>query len=76
MRTHAEVVKGIEGFVEQIQRLRDQARGVPDEVLIALVGNTVTEEALQRIVETTVSNIPHFFRDTPSNLVTLNVRKA
>jgi len=75
MRRHADVVKGIEGFVEEnlgllksvsdswqpsdilpdmradrwhdeVQRLRDQARGVPDEVLIVLVGNTVTEEAL------------------------------
>jgi hypothetical protein len=35
-----------EEWREQIQRLRDQARGVPDEVLIVLVGNTVTEEAL------------------------------
>ena len=75
MRTHAEVVKSIEGFVEEnldllksvsdswqpsdilpdmvtegwrdkIQQLRDQARGVSDEVLIVLVGNMVTEEAL------------------------------
>jgi len=35
-----------ENWGETIQHLRDQARGVPDEVLIVLVGNTVTEEAL------------------------------
>lgn len=75
MREHADVVKSIEGFVEQnlyllkevsdgwqpsdilpdlvlkdwregIQQMRDQARGVPDEVLIVLIGNAVTEEAL------------------------------
>ncbi len=75
MRSHAEVIKSIEGFVEEnlsllkrvseswqssdilpdmvtedwhdkIRQLRDQARGVPDEVLIVLIGNTVTEEAL------------------------------
>lgn len=75
MKTHTEVIKSIEGFVEEnlgllrtvedswqpsdilpdmvaegwregIQQLRDQARGVPDELLIVLVGNTVTEEAL------------------------------
>ena len=75
MRTHAEVVQGIAGFVEanlgllksvteswqpsdvlpdltadgwpdQIRALRAQARGVPDDLLIVLVGNTVTEEAL------------------------------
>lgn len=75
MRSHADVVKSIAGFVEEnltllkdvsdnwqpsdilpdmvgdgwrdgIQQLRDQARGVSDEVLIVLVGNTVTEEAL------------------------------
>ena len=75
MRKHAEVIKSIEGFVEEnlsllkevpdswqpsdvlpdmvteswhegIRQLRDQSRGVPDEVLVVLVGNTVTEEAL------------------------------
>jgi len=75
MKTHAEVVKSIEGFVEEnlnllkdvsdswqpsdilpdmaadgwdekLQSLRDQARGVPDEILVVLIGNTVTEEAL------------------------------
>ena len=75
MRPHADVVKGIEGFVEEnltllkevsenwqpsdilpnlaaegwpedLQRLRDQARSVPDELLVILIGNTVTEEAL------------------------------
>ncbi len=75
MRTHAEVIKNMEGFVEEnlsllknvsdswqpsdvlpdmatqewhdrIKHLRDQARGVPDELLIVLIGNTVTEEAL------------------------------
>ncbi len=75
MRNHAEVIKSIEGFVEEnldllksvpdswqpsdilpdmitegwrerIQQLRDQARGVSDELLIVLIGNAVTEEAL------------------------------
>lgn len=75
MRTHAEVIQGIEGFVEEtlcllkpvpdswqpsdvlpdlaaegwegkVESLRGQALGVPDEVLIVLIGNTVTEEAL------------------------------
>ncbi len=35
-----------EGWRDAIQQLRDQARGVPDEVLVVLVGNAVTEEAL------------------------------
>ncbi len=35
-----------EGWREDLQLLRDQARGVPDEILVVLVGNTVTEEAL------------------------------
>ena len=75
MRTHAEVVNSIEGFVEEnlsllkevpdswqpsdilpdmaaegwhekIRQLCGQALGVPDEVLVVLIGNTVTEEAL------------------------------
>ncbi len=75
MGNHTEVVKSIEGFVEQnlgllksvsdswqpsdllpdmaaeswnekLQSLREQARRVPDEVLVVLLGNTVTEEAL------------------------------
>lgn len=75
MQSHKEVVKSIEGFVEQnlsllknvsenwqpsdllpdmtadgwreeIHALREQARAVPDDLLIVLVGNTVTEEAL------------------------------
>ena len=75
MPNHADVVKSMEGFVEEnldllkevsegwqpsdivpdmvadgwreeIQKLRDQARGIPDEMLIVLVGNAVTEEAL------------------------------
>ncbi len=35
-----------DGWNEQIQALREQARAVPDDLLIVLVGNTVTEEAL------------------------------
>ena len=35
-----------EQWREDLQRLRGQAQGVSDEILIALVGNTVTEEAL------------------------------
>ena len=35
-----------EGWSEKLQGLREQARGVPDEVLVVLIGNTVTEEAL------------------------------
>ncbi|MBI3332928.1 MAG: acyl-ACP desaturase [Candidatus Omnitrophica bacterium] len=35
-----------EGWRESVRLLRDQARGVPDEILIVLVGNAVTEEAL------------------------------
>ncbi len=75
MKAHAEVLKSIDGFVEEtlgllktveeswqpsdilpdmkteawrdnVQQLRNQARGVSDEILIVLVGNTVTEEAL------------------------------
>ncbi len=75
MRSHAEVIKSIEGFVEEnlsllkevpdswqpsdilpdmaaegwdekIRKLRGRALGIPDEVLVVLVGNTVTEEAL------------------------------
>ena len=75
MSKHKDVMKNMEGFVEEnlgllkevseswqpsdilpnmvtdgwhdkIQQLRDQARGVPDEVFIVLIGNTVTEEAL------------------------------
>lgn len=75
MRTHTEVIKSMEGFVEgnlsllksvseswqpsdilpemvtegwheKIQQLQTQARGVSDELLIVLVGNAVTEEAL------------------------------
>lgn len=75
MRKHEEVVKSIEGFVEEnlgllksvsdnwqpsdilpdmtaegwndkLQSLREQARGVPDDLLVVLIGNTVTEEAL------------------------------
>jgi len=37
---------GTEGWREEIQQLRRQAQGVPDGVLVVLVGNTVTEEAL------------------------------
>ncbi len=72
MREHAEVVKSLEGFVEEnldllksvsdswqpsdilpdmtaegwseeVQRMCGQAGGVPDEVLIVLVGNTITD---------------------------------
>ncbi len=75
MRNHVEVLKSMEGFVEQnlgllksvsdswqpsdilpdmvtdgwsdrVERLREQARAVPDDILVVLVGNTVTEEAL------------------------------
>lgn len=75
MKSHAEVVRAIEPFVEEnlsllqevegswqpsdilpdmagerwredLQLLRNQAQGVSDEILIVLVGNTVTEEAL------------------------------
>lgn len=75
MSSHAEVLKSMEGFVEEnlsllktveeswqpsdvlpdmkaegwregLQQLRDQARGVSDEILVVLVGNAVTEEAL------------------------------
>lgn len=75
MRNHVEVLKSMEGFVEQnlgllksvsdswqpsdilpdmvtdgwsgrIEHLREQARAVPDELLVVLIGNTVTEEAL------------------------------
>ncbi len=35
-----------EGWQEEIRQLRQQALGIPDGVLIVLVGNTVTEEAL------------------------------
>ena len=35
-----------EGWSEKLQSLREQARNVPDEVLVVLIGNTVTEEAL------------------------------
>ncbi len=92
MRTHADVVKSIEGFVEEnlsilksvsdswqpsdivpdmvaegwnekIQQLRDQALGVPDEVLIVLIGNTVTEEALPSY-QTMINRHPGFQDDT------------
>jgi len=33
-------------WVEQIKELRDQAAGVPDDILVVLVGDMVTEEAL------------------------------
>ncbi|MBI3332961.1 MAG: acyl-ACP desaturase [Candidatus Omnitrophica bacterium] len=75
MGKHEDIVKSIEGFVEEnlgllksvaegwqpsdilpdmaadgwdekLRGLRDQARGVPDEILVVLIGNTVTEEAL------------------------------
>ena len=75
MQAHLDVIKSMEGFVEEnlslllgvegswqpsdiwpdmtaeawhddVQRLRDRAKGIADEVLIVLVGNTVTEEAL------------------------------
>ena len=75
MDKHAEIVRGIEPFVqenlnllmpvkeswqpsdilphletdeweEEIRELRRRALGVPDEVLVVLVGNAVTEEAL------------------------------
>lgn len=35
-----------EGWQEAVRDLRQQARGVPDEILVVLVGNAVTEEAL------------------------------
>ncbi|PIQ82417.1 MAG: acyl-ACP desaturase [Candidatus Omnitrophica bacterium CG11_big_fil_rev_8_21_14_0_20_64_10] len=35
-----------EGWPEAVARLRQQARAVPDGLLVVLVGNTVTEEAL------------------------------
>ena len=35
-----------EGWHEDVQQLRRQAMGIPDDVLVVLVGNTVTEEAL------------------------------
>ena len=35
-----------EGWHDEIQKLRRQAQGVPDDVLVVLVGNAVTEEAL------------------------------
>ena len=35
-----------EGWHEQVEQLRRQASGIPDEILVVLVGNTVTEEAL------------------------------
>jgi len=92
MRKHDDVVKGIEGFVEEnlyllkevpegwqpsdilpdmvaegwreeIQQMRNQARGVPDEVLIVLIGNTVTEEALPSY-QTMVNRHPGVGDDT------------
>ncbi len=35
-----------DGWHEKLESLREQARGVPDELLVVLIGNTVTEEAL------------------------------
>jgi len=75
METHQDVIKSMEGFVEEqlvwltppeagwqpsdflpdltaenwrepVERLRDGAHALPDDVLVVLVGNTVTEEAL------------------------------
>lgn len=36
----------VENWVEEIQRLREQAQALSDEVLVVLVGHMVTEEAL------------------------------
>ena len=37
---------GSEGWPEEIRQIQARAQGVPDELLIVLIGNTVTEEAL------------------------------
>jgi len=92
MDKHAEIVKSIEPFVEEvlkllipvkdswqpsdvlpqmgtedwreeIQQLRRQALGIPDGVLIVLVGNTVTEEALPSY-QTMVNRHPGVTDDT------------
>ena len=35
-----------EDWPEQVRELRDQAKAIPDELLVVLVGDMVTEEAL------------------------------
>ncbi|XP_031260716.1 stearoyl-[acyl-carrier-protein] 9-desaturase, chloroplastic-like [Pistacia vera] len=35
-----------DGFVEQVKELRERAKEIPDDYLVAIVGNMITEEAL------------------------------
>ena len=35
-----------DNWPEQVRELRDQAKSIPDELLVVLVGDMVTEEAL------------------------------
>ena len=35
-----------EDWIERLTEFRDQAQGTPDELLVVLIGNTITEEAL------------------------------
>mgnify|MGYP002775944195 CR=1 FL=1 len=35
-----------DGFLEEVRELRDRSRDLPDEYIVCLVGNTITEEAL------------------------------
>jgi len=35
-----------EDWIERLTEFRDQAQGMPDDLLIVLIGNTITEEAL------------------------------
>ncbi|KAJ0035136.1 hypothetical protein Pint_26145 [Pistacia integerrima] len=37
---------GSDGFIEQINEIRERTKEIPDDCLVALVGNMITEEAL------------------------------
>lgn len=52
-----------EGWQEELQQLRRQALGIPDGILVVLVGNTVTEEALPTY-QTMVNRHPGVTDDT------------
>lgn len=53
---------GSEGFVEEVRELRTRAAGLPDDYLVCLVGDTITEEALptyQTMLTSFVGHAPH-----------------
>ena len=56
-----------ENWPEQVRKLRDQAKAIPDELLVVLVGDMVTEEALP-----TYQSLLNGFEGPQTRLITID----